>query len=184
VPFGREPRNRCRRLPKPEVMTPYRDDFRRMRDLAQHVGIAEELLRQLRALPGRIRPTTPDGAAELLREASLVWERLWDQLGQARDLARELGRDVRRHDRAGDAAAEIWRCPFDAEVGRWRASLEAGARIAGDALSALGDAFPGAVIASPPAPRIDLSRFGWLIDYGPLIVLTVIGALMVWNSLT
>lgn len=144
----------------------YRDDHTALRDVAQHLGIAAELLRQFEWIPRRVTGTTREDLDQLAYEARVAWEGLWDQLGQARALARGLGRNVAAYDRARAAAADIWLAACELKVGGSERVLggyrytivwkHAPVQPAREAITALRRAVPEAgvlTMAEPPATR-------------------------------
>src|SRR6185503_9856444 len=89
-------------------------DSQRAHEFSQHLGVAEDQLEQIEAIPRRIEALkTGTGVTQALMDALALqyakgWETLWDQLQAAREVCHKLGRDVRAYDAARGAAADIY----------------------------------------------------------------------------
>lgn len=150
----------------------FRDDFgdpAAANQLGQHIGIAEDQLAMIEALPARLhqirdgRGMTNELLALLAREWAQGWERCWQQLEEARELVARRGRDVKAFDTARAAAGDIWN-----DVAKGRAVGD-GTRVhwswenvatqpARDAIAALRMAVPEVVVVTAaPVENVDLS---------------------------
>ena len=149
----------------------FRDDFgdpAAANQLGQHIGIAEDQLAMIEALPARLeqirdgRGMTNELLALLAREWAQGWERTWQQLEEARTLVVARGRDVRGFDAARTAAGDIWN-----DVAKGRA-VAAGNSVqwtwqnvstepARDAIAALRTAVPEVVAVQTAPIDVDLS---------------------------
>jgi hypothetical protein len=152
----------------------FRDDFgdpAAANQLGQHIGIAEDQLVMIEALPARLeqvrdgRGMTNELMGLLARQWAQGWERAWQQLEEARALVAQRGRDVKAFDAARAAAGDIWN-----DVAKGRA-VAAGNSVhwtwenvstqpARDAIAALRMAVPEVVVVQPApldASAMDLS---------------------------
>lgn len=175
------------------MAAPYRDEHGQLQEFAQHIGVAEELLRQYEQIPQRLgADLTQEGVEQLKADARVAWEGVWEHLGEARAIVQTAGRGVAGYDRARAAAADIWLGAFELNIGPWESTVggkrrtitwrNASTEPARDAIAALRAAMPEVVVtAPPPTPHVDLRRHGWLIDGWPVIVIAAIAALVVWR---
>lgn len=154
------------------IISVFRDDFgdpAAANQLGQHIGIAEDQLANIEALPARLEQIT-DGRGltnELLGMLALQWaqgwERAWQQLEEARALVAARGRDVTAFDAARTAAGDIWndvakgRAVSDGTHVHWKWQ-NVSTKPARDAIAALRLAVPEVVVSEPaPMPDVDLS---------------------------
>ena len=83
-------------------------------EFSQHLGVAEDQLEQIEAIPRRIEALkSGTGVTQALMDGLALqyakgWEALWDQLQAAREVCHKLGRDVSAYDAARAAAADIY----------------------------------------------------------------------------
>ena len=83
-------------------------------EFSQHLGVAEDQLEQIEAIPRRIEALqSGTGVTQVLMDELTLqyakgWETVWDQLQAARAICHKLGRDVRAYDTARAAAADIY----------------------------------------------------------------------------
>jgi hypothetical protein len=170
----------------------YRDDHQTLVQFAQHLGVAEELVRQFETIPRRMTAKmSGEQIAQLREEARAAWIGAWDQLTQARDIAVGRGRSVADYDEARRLAADIWVSSVQTEinalvhsVGGYKRTVSwrsAPTKPAKDGIAALRAAVPEAegLFIAPPTPHVDLSpsrTWWWLVP-------AVLIGLLVWRFL-
>jgi hypothetical protein len=130
-------------------MTPYREDPAWLPELAQHVGIAKELLQQVRMIPRQIRHASEVERHALLSEAIVSWDGVWEQLGEARAIAHRGGRDVARDEHIRRLGVAMWVSARDVRDGGWGPKVAACIATAEGAIHRFEERFPG--MRLPPA---------------------------------
>ena len=89
-------------------------DAQSAHEFSQHLGVAEDQLEQIEAIPRRVEALkSGTGVTQALMDGLVLqyakgWETLWDQLQAAREVCHKLGRDVSAYDAARAAAGDIY----------------------------------------------------------------------------